>query len=467
MAKQRKQKVTTKKSHTNKRRKQRADDGMMYRIGMALLIGMTGMNFMLGIILLHSSSDDASSSILNIRAFNSSSFLLHQRESLEAELRRRYPLEVLDPYLYDQLVSGNGFCTDEPCNRNVSEIDWLMLRFPDTKQRDLVSKSHSFKIVTDEIQFYGSTDPARLHAELLNIKNGTYRNDIDCGYRASHEDLVPFADPAALTMKVDGKLLPLHMVPESYSFQHFADGSLPKIMMHLDAIRKHNITVALQSPRDQIVNEMLSRLNISTKFMSPNRQTGFLGADELYSGCIAPPLHPLLWRRARVLITKKAPVPNPDGPIILIHRLKQNSKNGGRMIENYDELKAALEDKYGERLVEYDSNQSNPVSSIELFSNASAVVGTHGGAFANLLFAPIGTVVIEAVPCKPNGDPFGPFPSFLFYEYASMLGHTYWRMQYVSRNHDAIMDPETVLQILEDPLAPNSTANISGAVHTS
>jgi hypothetical protein len=162
----------------------------------------------------------------------------------------------------------------------------------------------------------------------------------------------------------------------------------------------------------------------------------------------------------------RAPSPNPDGPIILITRTIENTRNPGRLIKNYPALKQALEVEFQDRFVEYDSKEHTLNSTIALFSSAHAVVGSHGGAFTNLIFAPIDTVVIEAMPCDANGKLQLKHGGVMHYVFASMLGQTYWRMQVVSNDSDVDIDPATVIRILKDPKSPSDARLIMSPVES-
>mmetsp|Transcript_14724 Transcript_14724/g.41685 ORF Transcript_14724/g.41685 Transcript_14724/m.41685 type:complete len:463 (+) Transcript_14724:114-1502(+) len=418
-------------------------------LGMALFA--TSVNIGLGIVL--SQMGTADIEVGNVLRNQ----ILSGQQQQDHHHRQHESLEMLDPYLAEHGATSN-FCTDVPCEKHYPEIDWSVMRFPSMEQRNLVANSKHFHQFANHVGFFAAkTDPQRLTGETVEFDNGTFIHDIQCGYDTTHSDFGPRDDMIDLFNK--DRLMPLHHVPLSFIFQHFTDGVLPKIMFQLDIIRNRNITLVLDEPKDPIIVEMISRLGLQYVTVSARARL-VVGAKEMYSGCKVPPVHPILWRRARVLLTGKDPSPKPDGPIILLHRSKQNAIRPGRFIDNYDELKGAMMQRYGDRLVEYDSKQFSPAETIDLFSSASAIVGSHGGAFSNLIFVPIGTVIIETVPCRPSGNTIDLFPSFIFYVFTAMLGHTYWRIQYVSSNMNVIMDPEVVFRILDDPHA-QTDANIT------
>ena len=76
------------------------------------------------------------------------------------------------------------------------------------------------------------------------------------------------------------KLLPL-IIPDGWSFQHFTDGTLPKLVLALPWIRKNNVPILLERPRDSIIMEMLARLDVTNIIWYEHGQV--YGAKEMYS----------------------------------------------------------------------------------------------------------------------------------------------------------------------------------------
>jgi hypothetical protein len=372
-----------------------------------------------------------------------SSFSISNAE--KERIKTMYPLEILDPYLRKHV---SYFCTQVPCKKQLPDIVWPPMYFPSVEQKNLLLKWPYANRFVNECH---NTTPAHLLAtELQMIPLGSVVPNKECGWGSKHEDFGPRG--AATTTPHFQRLMPLD-IPEATYFQHFTDSILPKIMMHLDVIQEQDIQIWIPQPKDPIIADMILRLGLAKHIQPTNRFTAT--ADELYSGCIVPPIHPLLFRRARVRFVGRAPTPNPEGPIILIKRTKQNTRNPGRLIKNYPALKQALEIEFQDRVVEYESKDHTLNSTIALFSSASAVVGSHGGAFTNLIFAPMDTIVIEAMPCDSNGKVRLAHSGLMHYVFASLLGHTYWRMQVVSNDMDLDIDPATVIRILKDPKAPS------------
>jgi hypothetical protein len=390
--------------------------------------------------------DQSESPVVEFKSSLSIATAAEKERSILQE-QNKYSLEMLDPYLREHL---SDFCTQVPCNKQLPDIFWPPMNFPSVEQKNLLLKHPKANRFVEEC--HNPTPAHLLRAELQMIPTGSSVSNLECGWGSKHEDF----GPRTARLNAGGvthyhRLLPLD-VPDGWSFQHFTDGILPKIMMHLDVIQKQDIKILIPAPVDPVIKAMIQRLGLDPYI----RHTGMMAtADEMYSGCIVPPIHPLLFRRSRVRLVGRAPTPNPDGKINLIKRTRQNTRNPGRLIKNYPELKQALELEFQDRFVEYDSKDHTFNSTIALFSSAHAVVGSHGGALANLIFAPMDTIVIEAMPCDGNGGLKLGNSGLLYYVFASLLGHTYWRMQVVSNDMDVNIDPATVIRILKDPKAPS------------
>ena len=208
-------------------------------------------------------------------------------------------------------------------------------------------------------------------------------------------------------------------------------------MMALDWVIINNITVVLESPRDAIILQILQKLDI-TNIAWYSSGTVY-GADEMYFACNTPALHPELWQKARYLLSKPKDEKTED--IILLKRTAQNSHNGGRMLKNYATVLKRMRAKYGQKLVEFDSNKHNLNSTANTFSRAKWIVGSHGGALYNQLFAPSGTNVVEYMPVKTNGDLYLRHGGLMPYIFSSLLNQKYWRITKISTDGNVNMLP--------------------------
>ena len=92
-------------------------------------------------------------------------------------------------------------------------------------------------------------------------------------------------------------------------------------------------------------------------------------------------------------------------------------------------------------------------SLLQLWSSAAVVIGPHGGAFSNILFAPKGCVVVEFL---PNGAIFtgSTFKEHLStYQQAMLLGHRYFAvMSPFTKRDDMTVNVDEVMNILDKTL---------------
>ena len=317
-------------------------------------------------------------------------------------------------------------------SKQFPEIKWVSIHFTSSDQKELFGRSHY------EIQFLRQlsekTPESELFGELQIIRYGTFQMPYDCGYKSSIDSLL---EPRQIDIKFE-KLMPL-IIPDGWSFQHFTDGTLPKLIMALPWIHSENIPILLETPRDNIIYEMLAGLNISNIVWHPRGSRKRYGAEKLYFACHTPPLHPQLWQKARSMLAGNATKGNK---IVILKRTRNNSHNAGRFIRNYESIVKNLRQKYESRIVEYDSSEHNLASTISIFASASWIIGAHGGAIFNQIFAPEGTNVVEYMPVKPDGSLYLRHAGMMSYVFSSLLNQVHWRITDISQdgNVDLMLD---------------------------
>ena len=146
------------------------------------------------------------------------------------------------------------------------------------------------------------------------IPNGVYRLPHDCGWKTDYALWDP-ADPrakaklrAAGSVQHHKKLCPL-IVPQAWSFQHFLDGTLPKLAQVADyLLADPEVKVILEiKPGIKMVEFLLRKLGFGKdrilKHPTGNTQIAYV-AEEMVNSCMTPPVHPLLWRKARSLLIR-------------------------------------------------------------------------------------------------------------------------------------------------------------------
>jgi len=265
-----------------------------------------------------------------------------------------------------------------------------------------------------------NVSPEKLYGEIRIVKNGKYDETDDCGYRADYSKHI-----ASSNLKYK-QLIPL-LVPGGNSFQHFLDGSMPKLIQAYEFIKKHPKAKIL-TKTSAIVNKLIRKLGITNDILEYSSSKSYT-AEELFLICKTPPVHPDLWEKSRNIFNIDK---NKNGSkIIWIDRNGQNSRNGGRLILNQKEITDELSRMYPDNFVMYDSHDYTLDETIELFNDAAVIMGAHGGGLYNLIFAPSNTLVIEFMPVsQPStgiGIPLGPAPNIIWMQ-SDILKQRFWRV---------------------------------------
>ena len=145
--------------------------------------------------------------------------------------------------------------------------------------------------------------------------------------------------------------------------------------------------------------------------------------------CITPPVHPDLWQIARRMLgaPEERLVPPTEASVILLTRAKQF--NPGRKLMNSEDVLHFLLHRYGGNHVVLFKGGYSLVQSIEIFRKAKIIIGVHGGAFYNMMYAPRGTHVIEIMPTVvSNGDIPRGLAHAIIWKMAGLLEQPYWRI---------------------------------------
>ena len=262
----------------------------------------------------------------------------------------------------------------------------------------------------------------QLLGEIVTIRKGTFTMPHDCGYRSNVSHVLKARD--ILPGRWFRSLVPM-IVPDGGTFQHFLDGTLPKIIQALDYIQRPQVRLLMPKIRDSIIYEIMEKLNISRGKIVTYSES--VGADYLVYTCVTPPIHPLLWQKARSLlcIPDKLASPRTHANIVIITR--KGCFNCGRVLLNKGHLKKRLENKYTQSNVIEFQGPLNLTESISLFGSASVIIGVHGGGLYNINFCPSNTTVIEIIPTRPDGTVIAAAHQ-IFWTQSILLDHDYWRI---------------------------------------
>ena len=238
----------------------------------------------------------------------------------------------------------------------------------------------------------------------------------ECGWMATPEIARPATDTGAFEYD---KLASLD-VPEGCTFQHFMDGVLPKITAALPVLRDPEVKLWLPSCANwPMVSNLYRHLGLdASRFVSV---TSAVTARRFYSVCDVPGWNDILWRQMHRLLGAQVDRPAAERTRV-IYLPRGTDAHNGRPVLNDDAVREtvrAAAAKRGLEFVVFDREAAPDVPDLlALFGRARAVVGMHGGAFYNIMFAPSGIDVVEFLPQS--------ITFFLFHIISDMLGNRHW-----------------------------------------
>lgn len=135
-----------------------------------------------------------------------------------------------------------------------------------------------------------------------------------------------------------------------------------------------------------------------------------------------------------------------------------NANNGGRRVLNEDQLFVAIremlqQNNRSEKLIIYDHRQYPTLKDqIGLFHSARAIIGPHGGALYNILFAPAKVLIVEFFP-DTRFDQFVALASF-WIPARSVDGKFYLIPNPSGRGNDMNVDIPAIVELLRKELVP-------------
>lgn len=236
--------------------------------------------------------------------------------------------------------------------------------------------------------------------------------------------------------------------PESWAFQHFIDGALPKLVSALALMPRAKVFLFEMPKVASIAYQLLTRILDGDHTRIITERVFF--ASTLVSACRVPCVHETLFAQARQVVLNGAPVV-PDAQrdlVIIFDRQAGTARNGGRTLADVQSLKSALEQSCPTCRVEiFDHRKHTSLDElIAYFSHSIFAVGPHGGALYNSLMLAANTTVVEIFPRVLYGTQMSTHITWLM---ASMFGLQYWRVHTEGVAKDILVDVERIAQILK------------------
>jgi len=221
-------------------------------------------------------------------------------------------------------------------------------------------------------------------------------------------------------------------VPESWSFQHFLDGSFPKFIQWLDFIGPETLLVVEPSAK-RFLCDLPAEQNLPAYCKIGHQITS---AQLLHYGCLAPTMHPYQWLRMRSFVGVREIPMSARNVILYATRAGGQVKNRGqRVVVNDEQVQELLIQHFKSRMEEvviYRSDEYSPMENLRLWNAARAVIGPHGGALYNSFFCLPETVMVEFMDF-PHDDRIVE-GHLVPYKAANFLGHKYYSLPIVTRS---------------------------------
>jgi len=162
-----------------------------------------------------------------------------------------------------------------------------------------------------------------------------------------------------------GKVVALDDVP-AQDFQHFMDSGMPKLVQakhYLDA--NPDATIMAHFANNARIMELVRRLGVNhtvVPWQDP------LAAEELVLVCRAPPIHPVLWQRARALLGVQTD--KVGSKVIWVARNPASTAHNGRICINDKDVQDYLRERFGAEFVSFDPSEHSLDETMGIFQQA-------------------------------------------------------------------------------------------------
>lgn len=355
-------------------------------------------------------------------------------------LKYTYPPYVLPPPINEEAeFVGSKFYKSSLNNRKTCNIEFcknltnhLNQYLPNSCETLKCNDDSLYRVIYEQKNLIGYVDI---------IKDSAIKRGFSCGIY-SDTFSIPNND-RDLQPHIEGKLVYL-VTPEGYSFQHFLDSVMPKIVQIEDYIKDESVKfyIGLKRSKFPIVEKLYNRIGIDSSRLVGTDHVGVY-ATELIIPCYCPTMHPYLWQRTQYLFRLPYLFDDESGKynnvnmVVYISRNK-NSFNKGRKILNEKEvldiINRLLENTHY-HLVVYDSKlyENDVERMIKFWDKAKILIGSHGGGLYNMFFMRKGSTIIEFLPNSPAF--YKKLIHLIVYSHSVMLGNYYYNLMCQSFSH--------------------------------
>lgn len=331
---------------------------------------------------------------------------------------------------YRKLLAPSRLCKEAICQNPIKYLNQYA-KWDCQKHPSLCSKPGDVLVMFE---------PKYLSGDLDIIENGIVNKQYDCGWPANHQTSLDEPSNQQPYGHFKGSLAFVN-VPQGFSFQHFLDGVLPKLVQLHEVITNYtDVYYAFDfSFVDDLPRQLCERLGIPSNriidYQSLPWINGYVKADKLVLACRVPPLHPELWMKAQELLKlpwlKESWVQKRH--IILYFSRNEGTRNNERRVLNEQEVTKTIasfaKENNFEFVIFHPSEFKNLDELFDFLANVDIVIGPHGGAFYNIIFMRRDIKVIELMPNTSSFASMNNAVHLIIYLQSMLLGNNYYNIQ--------------------------------------
>jgi capsular polysaccharide biosynthesis protein len=181
-------------------------------------------------------------------------------------------------------------------------------------------------------------------------------------------------------------------------FQHFLDNGVPhlSLMQFASGVDPHTVTFVLERWTTNAIPHLLERYG----FRAVKARGGTISAKKIVLPKIVPVIHPLFTQN---FLDRLQLDHSRQDKVILVSRTYSDQTKQKRLILNQKALEARLKIMFGRHFVVFHAGAKSINESIRIFERAKMVIGSHGGAMYNALWASQNAQIVEIMPVEYSG----------------------------------------------------------------
>ncbi|CAD5118851.1 DgyrCDS7529 [Dimorphilus gyrociliatus] len=232
---------------------------------------------------------------------------------------------------------------------------------------------------------------SRLQGRIIFQKNASIHESFDCGWKTNLKDF------------------------EAY-----------------DVLKETSAYLVLFRPRNRIVQQILRKLNLSERIVYYDR--AFYKVNYHINTCLTPPLHPILWQKARkkLIGSNYLNIPLENSCVTFIYSSGGELK---RKIVNYQVIEAFLRERYQNVYSLSSDDLETLEKSLEILPKSRIIIGIHGSSMHSIQMATANATVIEYMPTTHDGAVIPRNVAHtIIWQTADMLQQSYWRLHEMPLN---------------------------------